>query len=464
MRRHSLLRSATLFLTLAAAALSASPALAQPAQPAKKPLIQVESRAMGEGNVLTGLDVLRRDGYKLVKNKKLALLTNASAIDREGNHILDLLHGQPGVELVSLFSPEHGLYGDLDTKVPDMKDTATGLMVYSLYGAREGSTAKPGYPEQEHLKGIDAVVIDMMDIGARYYTYLAYMGKMMESCKKAGVDVIVLDRPNPIGGLYVDGPHPDFDKIGDNTNYFDMPIAHGMTMGELARMFNKEMRINCRLTVVPVENWTRDMYLDETGLRWTNPSPNIQDLDAAIVYPGIGMTEAIMSMGRGTDEPFHVFGSPLIDNPDELIKFVEDSGVVEGVKLTAVDFTPTGTLARWHHGEGKLCRGARMEITDREKFDAYNLGQAVIHYMHKTYGNEMTTNTKGEVSPKYNVWKIRQAASSWVCARTAEGKDLKETLDLVRKQVAEFLPKRAKYLMYKDRSEDDDKKPLKNDE
>ncbi len=459
MRQFPFAKPATLGAVLLAVAALTAPALAQDQPAAKKPLIKVESRAMGEGNVLTGLDVLHRDGYKLVKNKKLALLTNASAIDRNGTHILDLLYGQPDVELVSLFSPEHGLYGDVDTKVSDMKDTATGLMVYSLYGNREGSKAKPGHPEQEHLKGLDAVVIDMQDIGARFYTYLAYMGKMMESCKKAGVDVIVLDRPNPIGGLYVDGPNPDFDKIGDITNYFNMPIAHGMTMGEMARMFNKEMRINCRLTVVPVENWTRDMYMDQTGLRWTNPSPNIQDLDAAIVYPGIGMTEAIMSMGRGTEQPFHVFGSPLIEKPDELIKYVEDSGLVEGIKLTAVDFTPTGTLARWHHGEGKLCRGARMEITDREKFDAYNLGQVVIDYMHKTYGTQTTTSSQGQVNPKYDVWKIRQAASSWVCARTVEQKDLKQTLDLVRKQVAEFLPKRARYLMYKDHAEDEDKKP-----
>lgn len=464
MSHFHFLKSTVLATAVAAAMAAVSPVSAQPEKDVKKPLIDVQSRPMGEGNVLTGLDVLRRDGYKLIKNKKLALLTNASAIDREGRHILDLLYNQPGVKLVSLFSPEHGLYGDLDTKVPDMKDTATGLMVYSLYGTREGSTAKPGHPEAKHLKGLDAVVIDMQDIGARYYTYLAYMGKMMESCKKAGVDVIVLDRPNPIGGLYVDGPGPDFDKIGDITNYFDMPIAHGMTMGELARMFNKEKRINCRLTVVPVENWTRDMYLDETGLRWTNPSPNIQDLDAAIVYPGIGMTEAIMSMGRGTDEPFHVFGSPIIENPEELISYIKDSGLVEGVKLTAVDFTPTGTLARYHHGEGKLCRGARIEITDREKFDAYNLGQAVIDYMHKTYGTEMVKNAAGELNPKYDIWKIRQAASSWVCARTVERKDLKETLELVRKQVGEFLPKRAKYLMYKDRAADEEKKQKPDDE
>ncbi len=156
-----------------------------------------------------------------------------------------------------------------------------------------------------------------------------------------------------------------------------------------------------------------------------------------------------MSMGRGTDEPFHIFGSPIIERPEELIKFVEDSGVVKGVKLSVTDFTPTGTLARWHHGEGRLCRGARMEITDREQFDAYALGQAVIDYMVETYGKDYVENANGERVPKYNVWAIRQAASSWVCARTVERKPLKETLELVQKQVEEFKPIREKYLIYK---------------
>jgi uncharacterized protein YbbC (DUF1343 family) len=441
------------FSLIIAGGLLAMPVAAQtsPTAAAKKPLIQVKSRPLGLGNTLTGLDVIKRDGYKLLKNKKLAVLTNTSAIDRDGNHILDLLVSQPDVKLVSLFSPEHGLYGNVDTHVSDMKDTATGLMVYSLY--RQGAGAALGYPDDKQLQGLDAVVIDLQDVGARYYTYLAYMGKMMESCAKNGISVIVLDRPNPIGGLYVAGPKPDFDKIGDITNYFDMPIAHGMTMGEMARMFNKEKKINCKLTVVPVENWTRDMYLDQTGLRWVDPSPNIQDLDAAIVYPGIAMTEAIMSMGRGTEHPFHVFGSPIIERPEELIEYVENSGAAEGMKLTATDFTPTGTLARWHHGEGKLCRGAMMEIIDRQKFDAYALGQAVIDYMVKTYGDQILINAKGEKVQAYNVWKIRQAASSWVCARTVEGKPLKETLALVKKQVGKFLPVRAKYLMYKDHAE-----------
>jgi uncharacterized protein YbbC (DUF1343 family) len=274
------------------------------------------------------------------------------------------------------------------------------------------------------------------------------MAYMMEDCSKAGVKVIVLDRPNPIGGEYVDGPIQDFDKRDELTAYFPMPIAHGMTMGELAKMFNTENKINCNLTVVPMKNWTRDLYYDQTGLRWVNPSPNIQDLDAALVYPGIAMTEALISMGRGTPQPFHVFGSPMIKDPQALINHVMKLGL-KGVKLEPVTFTPTGVLSKDHPGEGRECHGAKITITDRKQFRAYELGQAVIDYMQATYGDEMTTNSKGKMVPKYNIWAIRNAASSWVCARTVERKPFAETMKLVDEQVATFKAMRAKYLIYK---------------
>lgn len=422
------------------------------AQEAKKPLVEVASRPMKEGNVLSGLDVLKKNNFAPLKGKKVALLTNIAAIDREGNHILDLLHGNKNFDLVTLFSPEHGLYGDLDTKVDDSKDTATGLMVYSLYGRRNDSTTKPGYPEPKHLEGLDIVVVDLQDIGARIYTYNAFMGKMMEACARAGVEVMVLDRPNPLGGDYVDGALPDFDKIGDNTSYFNLPEVHGMTMGELAKMFNAEKKIGCKLTVVPVENWTRDQYFDETGLRWVNPSPNIQDFEAVLVYAGIGITESNMSMGRGTTEPFHIFGMPYIEDPQDLIDHVMALGV-KGVRLEPVEFTPQGTLARHHPGEGQLCKGARMHVTDRKEFKSYALGLAVIDYMYKKYGTEYTTGSKGQLIPKYNIWRIRHFTTSWVCARIMERKPFAETLALVEKQVAEFLPIREKYLMYKSQSD-----------
>lgn len=422
------------------------------ANEAQKPLITVSSKPMKDGNVLSGLDVLEKNNFAQLKGKKVGLLTNIAAIDKKGNHILDLLHGQKDFELVTLFSPEHGLYGDLDTSVSDTKDTATGLMVYSLYGKRNNSTTRPGYPEQQQLKGLDAVIIDLQDIGARIYTYPAFMGKMMESCAQAGVEVIILDRPNPIGGIYVDGALPDFDKIGDNTSYFNMPEIHGMTMGELAKMFNAEKKIGCKLTVIAAENWTRDILFDETGLRWVNPSPNIQDFEAAYTYAGIGITESTMSMGRGTTEPFHIFGMPYIENPQELIDHVNKLGI-KGIKLEPIEFTPEGTLAKGHPGEKQLCHGVRMNVTDRKEFRSYAFGLAVIDYMYKTYGTKLIANNKGQQVPQYNIWRTRHFTTSWVCARIVEGKSFAETLAFVEKQVAEFLPVREKYLIYKTKSE-----------
>ncbi|MGI8908828.1 MAG: exo-beta-N-acetylmuramidase NamZ family protein [Candidatus Sumerlaeaceae bacterium] len=409
----------------------------------QKPLVKVDSRPLGSGPVLTGLDALKRDGFKQLRGKRIALLTNVSAIDREGNHILDLMFKNPAFELVTLFSPEHGLYGDLDTHVADFQDTRTGLMVHSLYSSKRSKAAKPFRPDPADLKGLDAVVIDMQDIGARYYTYISYMGKMLESCAESGIEAIVLDRPNPIGGNYVDGPQQDPDTIGGITSYFPMPIAHGMTMGELAGMFNVENKINCKLTIVPVENWTREMYLDETGLRWINPSPNIQDLEAALVYPGIAITEAAVSMGRGTTEPFHIFGSPMIRNSKELIDTLTSGGLLTGLELEPVEFTPTGRLAKAHAGENKLCRGARMNITDRKQFRPYVLGLLVMDYMYDKFG-------KGDPATTgiYKLWSVRGPASSWVCARIQERKNLQETLKIVDRQVAQFKTLRAKYLLY----------------
>jgi uncharacterized protein YbbC (DUF1343 family) len=423
-----------------------------------KPLVVVESRVIGSGPTLSGLDVIKREQFAPLKGKRIALLTNHSAIDRDGNHLLDLMVGNPTVELACLFSPEHGLYGNVDTKTADSVDSSTGLMIHSLYSSRKDPDTKPHHPRLKDLDGIDVVVVDMQDIGARFYTYCSYMGFMMEACAKTGTEVIVLDRPNPIGGLYVDGPLLDEDLVGAATGYFRMPVVHGMTMGELARMFNAEKGIGCKLTIVEAENWKRGMFLDQTGLRWVNPSPNIQDLDAAIAYPGIGMTEAIVSMGRGTDEPFHVFGAPYIDNPDGMLRAIADAEV-EGVRAEAVQFKPTGTLAKGHVGENRPCNGARITITDRQKFRSVLLGVAVMRFLHEAYGSVMVPEhawnadakkmlPTGKIIPRYDVMRLRGATSSILCAQIREGKSLSDILAFVDTQIASFKPVRAKYLIY----------------
>jgi uncharacterized protein YbbC (DUF1343 family) len=423
------------------------------------PLIKVESRKIGEGPTLTGLDVLQQKNFEPLHGKRVALLTNHSAINRDGEHILDLMYNNPNVNLVKLFSPEHGLYGNVDTKVADSRDTATGLMIHSLYSKRPASEAKPHHPRPSDLDDLDIVVVDMQDVGAVYYTYCSYMGYMMEECAKKGVEVMVLDRPNPIGGLYVDGPVIDADFAGSVTGYFRMPTAHGMTMGELAKMFQAEKNIPCKLTVVPCKNWSRDMYFDQTGLRWVDPSPNIQDLDAALVYPGIAITEHEISMGRGTPQPFHVFGAPWIEDPQEMIDEVT-SGGLPGVKLEVADFTPTGTLARDHPGEQKVCHGARMTITDRAEFRPVDLGLRVITYLQKKYGKVYIPERKydakkkawGETGfqvPQYDTVRIRGPLTAIVACRIQENKPYDETLKFIEGQVEQFKSIREKYLIYK---------------
>lgn len=425
---------------------------------AKKPLIAVESRSIGSGPTLAGLDVLKREGFSRLKGKKVALLTNHSAIDRDGNHVLDLLMAAPGVELVKLFSPEHGLYGNVDTQTGDLKDTATGLMVHSLYSSKPPNPKKPHSPDPKDLKGLDIVVVDMQDIGARYYTYPAYMAYMMEECAPLGIEVMVLDRPNPIGGTYVDGPLTDDDILGKPTAYFKMPIAHGMTMGELARMFNAENRIGSKLTVVACENLTRGMYFDQTGLLWVDPSPNIQDLDAALVYPGVAIPESVVSMGRGTSEPFHVFGAPYIENPREMVDAITSGGLA-GVRLEVADFTPTGTLSKGHVGEGLLCQGARMTITDRQAFRPVEMGVRMMAYLNDKYGSVMVPEREwsraakrsvptGRIVPRFDAMRFRGAGGAILSARLREGRPVRDTMEFIDSQVAKFMPVRAKYLIY----------------
>jgi uncharacterized protein YbbC (DUF1343 family) len=434
------------------------PAQKTTATSAKEPLIKVDSHPMGDGPVLTGLDVMKREQFSSLKGKTVALLTNHSAIDRDGNHVLDLMMNQPNVNIVKLFSPEHGLYGNVDTKTPDVKDPATGLMVHSLYSTKPDNPKKPHHPRAATLEGVDAVIVDLQDIGARYYTYCSYMGYMMEVCAKLGIEVIVLDRPNPVGGVYVDGPIMDEDLEGMVTGYFRMPIAHGMTMGELARMFNTEKKIDCKLTVVPCEGWKRDMFFDETGLRWVNPSPNIQDLDAALVYTGIAIPESIVSMGRGTDEPFHIFGAPYFEDSQKLVDELTTGGL-PGIRLEAADFTPTGTLSRDHVGEGRVCHGARMHITDRKTMRPVLLGVRLMDYLQRHHGTEMIDEMKwnaaakkslptGKKVPRIDLMKLRGASSAILCARIREGKSLDDTMKFIDEQVAGFMPMRAKYLLY----------------
>ncbi|HEV3141179.1 MAG TPA: exo-beta-N-acetylmuramidase NamZ domain-containing protein, partial [Vicinamibacterales bacterium] len=308
------------------------------------------SRAVGE-SVLTGIDVLEANGFAELQGKRVALLTNQTGKDRAGRSTIDILAHAPGVALVALFSPEHGIRGLLDEKVASSRDEATGLTIHSLYG----DTRRP---TEAMLAGVDSVVVDLQDIGARFYTYPATMAYVMEEAAKRGIAVVVLDRPNPIGAA-VEGPIQDPAAIGF-TGYLPMPIRHGLTIGELARLFNGERKIGAALTVVPMRNWGRTEWFDETGVPWTNPSPNMRNMAAATVYPGIGAIEGTnISVGRGTDTPFEQIGAPWIDG-SALAAFL-NARAIPGIRFYPVAFTP----AAGSKFGGQQCSGVFLIVTDR---------------------------------------------------------------------------------------------------
>jgi uncharacterized protein YbbC (DUF1343 family) len=304
------------------------------------------------GQVMTGLDVLEKNDFRELQGRKVGIVTNQTGSDKSGRHIVDLLTHAKGVTVVKLFSPEHGLYGVKDEKVGDMTDEKSGLPVVSLYG-------KITKPTKEMLAGVDTLVFDIQDVGARFYTYSATLGRCMEAAKDAGVRYVVLDRPNPMTGLIVDGPIEDKEYVGRFTAYGPIPVAHGMTFGELASLYNEEYGIHADLQVIKMEGWTRDMWWSDTGLPWTNPSPNMRNPTEALLYPGLCLMEATnVSVGRGTDVPFECIGTPYADARKLADALNEQK--LPGLYFTPMEFTPT-----YRTNNGKACHGVRIEVTDR---------------------------------------------------------------------------------------------------
>ena len=379
-------------------------------------------RARGE-DVLCGIDVLKRDGFAQLNGRKVALITNHTGRDREGNRIVDLLHEAKNVELVRLFSPEHGLYGALDEKVGHGTDEKTGLQVYSLYGETRR-------PTPQMLQGVDTFVFDIQDIGTRYYTYVATMGNCMEEAAKRKIRMVVLDRPNPITGTRVDGPIAEKEFHGF-TAFGPLPVVHGMTVGELARFFNAEYGINCDLVVVPCEGWKRSMWFDETNLVWVNPSPNMRNLTQAALYPCIGLLEATnLSVGRGTDQPFEVFGAPWIDGR----KLAEalNGAKLPGLRFVPIEFTPTT-----REFKGQRCRGVYIILTDREALRPVESGLAVAWHLRKLFGDKFNLdNVVRLLQNRRALEALKQTEDPMSLAATWKG------------ELEQFKAKRAKHLMY----------------
>lgn len=368
-----------------------------------------------------GIDVLARQKFAPLKGLRVGLITNHTGQDRERNPTIDLLHAAPDVQLKALFSPEHGIRGALDDKVADSKDEKTGLPVFSLYGTRRA-------PEPAQLKDLDALVFDIQDIGCRFYTYIATLGNCLEAAGKAHLKFFVLDRVNPINGVSVEGPvHQGESSF---TAFHSIPLRHGMTVGELAKMFNSDRGFSAALTVIPVEGWTRALWFDQTSLPWTNPSPNMRSLAEATLYPGVGLLETAMSVGRGTDTPFEVVGAPYVDD----VKFAAElnRAGLPGVRFVPIRFTPTASVFK-----DKPCGGVNLFVTDRDVFDAVDLGITLALTLQRLYPKEFAlakVQTLLQHQPTIDAIKA--------------GKSLAEIKQLWAADQKEFNERRRKFLIY----------------
>ncbi len=373
-------------------------------------------------STLNGIDVLVKKNFAPLKGKRIGLVTNHTGQDRARRATIDLLKNATDVTLVALFGPEHGIRGEVDEKVGDSRDAKTGLPIYSLYGERRK-------PTLEQLKGLDALVFDIQDVGCRFYTYPATMGLCMEAAAEAGIEFIVLDRANPIDGVTIDGP-----VLTEKTSFVGFhptPLRYGMTMGELAKMYNEERKTKVKLTVVELENWRRDGYYDETGLPWTNPSPNMRNLKQAILYPGVGLVESAMSVGRGTDTPFEVVGAPYIDD----VKFAAElnQAALPGVAFIPIRFTPTYSVHK-----GKECGGVYIMLNDRKACNVVDVGLLIMKTAYRLYPKDFPVE-----KPK-NL--LLHAAT---LAAIKQDKPLDDIRATWRMDLVDFQQRRERYLIYK---------------
>ncbi len=329
--------------------------------------------------VLLGIEVLERNDFALLADKRVGLITNHTGLTSDGRTTIDVLHRAEGVELVRLFGPEHGLRGELDqSQIDDGTDAPTGLPIVSLYGPRRT-------PEPKHLADLDLLVFDIQDIGCRFYTYISTMKLAMEAAAEAEIAFIVLDRPNPLGGVAVEGPLLD---AGDESfvGCYSLPVRHGMTVGEIARLMAAEgIAAGIELTVVPCRGWHRGMTWDQTGLVWTNPSPNMRRLTQAILYPGVGLLETTnVSVGRGTETPFELIGAPWIE-PKRLAAALNEAAT-PGVRFVPRYFTPTASKFA-----GERCGGVDLILTDSEVFNSVEVGLTLAATLRRLYPDAWET-------------------------------------------------------------------------
>ncbi|YCA45199.1 DUF1343 domain-containing protein [Bacillus sp. JZ8] len=375
-----------------------------------------------------GVETLFREHKDLLKGKRVGLITNPTGVDSELRSSVDLFAEDPDIELTALYGPEHGVRGDAQAgdKVDYYIDEKTGLPVYSLYG----DTRKP---TPEMLKNVDILVFDIQDVGARFYTYIYTMAYAMEAAKEQGIPFVVLDRPNPLGGEVVEGPVLE-EEYSSFVGKYPIPLRHGMTVGELAQLFNEEFGIGADLTVVKMKKWKRSFDYDETNLPFVMPSPNMPTLETAFVYPGTGLIEGTnVSEGRGTTKPFELLGAPFI-NGTELSEKLNNLHL-DGVKFRAASFTPS-----FSKHSGQLSHGVQVYVTDREKYQSVETGLHIVKTIHDLYGEEFSFNKSGNFD--------LLIGNSWVREELEKGTNVEDIIAKWQKDTKAFKKVRKQYLLY----------------
>jgi uncharacterized protein YbbC (DUF1343 family) len=418
------------FLALQLCALFMGVALvgaAAPQHTRRAPHARNASRAV---RVQAGVDVLEAERFAPLRGKHVGIITNHTGVDAQGKTTVDVLTHAPGVQVVALFSPEHGLGGSRDDKISSAKDPVSGLPVYSLYG----DTLRP---TDEMLAGIDALVFDLQDAGVRFYTYTTTMAYCMEEAAKRKIEFYVLDRPNPLGGEIVEGPVLDADKTSF-TAYFALPVRYGLTIGELAQLFNAENQIHCDLHVIEMKGWKRNYFYEDTGLRWIPPSPNLRTLKGSILYPGLEILQnAGVSVGRGTEGPFEEFGAPWIGG-EEVAARLNDRHVaglagLAGLRFVSQDFIPVAGLYA-----GQRCGGVAIRVMDKHAVRSMSMGIEIASVLRELYPE------------KFDAAKTLLLLGN---AETLKQLDAKVSAEQIvagwKVDLAAFEAMRRKYLLYK---------------
>jgi uncharacterized protein YbbC (DUF1343 family) len=337
-------------------------------------LAQEKSSHKEDSRTMTGLEMYMSRNSVPFAGKRIGVVTNQTGVDPYGERTIDMFPSFPMGKLMAIFSPEHGIAGRADERVANSTDAATGVPIYSLYGETRR-------PTDAMLNGIDVLIFDIQDAGVRFYTYVTTMAYCMEAAAKHHIQFVVLDRPNPLGGEVIEGPMLDRDKLSF-IGYFSMPVRYGMTMGELARMFNAENRIGADLRVFTMNNWRRSETYDETGLAWIPPSPNLRSINGAFLYPGIEILQSAgVSVGRGTDTPFEILGAPWIDG-GKLANELNRRNI-PGVSFVRMKFTPREGLYK-----GEQCGGVKIDVNDHEAFRSMRMGLEIADALHRMYPHD----------------------------------------------------------------------------